>query len=277
MYLKYLEDNLNDKFANEMAEYKKYIKLFYTHNSKCPVDTKIPLEKKHDKFSFELSCKLKSGKEWKVSIKKPTILNLNIVYNNLTDEFKNKGIIFKNNLKENLLTSTYNPQNDKELEKEFTKLKEYENQLESIKEIFNKEKKMIEDILKERQNILKKLSEINIKKVTVYKKCPQINAEKSKKLKDISINEKEIGEQRLGQIAKNVDLDKTEVKHWIDYFKLVMEYLNENENLNGLNMKMNKLRDKFKVINDNYILQPPTIYMSGEKVAIKMKKQKKSQ
>lgn len=276
MYLKYLEDNLNEKFVKEMTEYKKYLKLFYTKNSKCPADLKTPLEKKQDESSIELWCKLKSGKEWKISIKKPTVLNLNLEHSLITTEFKNKGILFKNNLKDNMLSSTYNPDNDKEVEKQFKQLKEYESKIEGINEIFNKQKSMIEDILKERQTILKNLATINVKKNKIYKNCHQISAEHTKKLKEISVNEKMPSEQRIGQIAKNTNLEKETVKNWITYFNFVMEYLNENQNLNALNDKMNRLRYKFNKINQHYIINPPSLYLQDEKIKIKMKKQKKS-
>ena len=36
-YLKYLEDNLNNKYLKEFEEYHKYLKIYYSENSKCPV------------------------------------------------------------------------------------------------------------------------------------------------------------------------------------------------------------------------------------------------
>ena len=45
-YLKYLEDNLNNKYLKEFEEYRKYLKIYYSENSKCPVDSKTLLLKK---------------------------------------------------------------------------------------------------------------------------------------------------------------------------------------------------------------------------------------
>ena len=43
LYLKYLEDNINGIFNNMMDEYRKYVKMFYSENSKCPEDLKTVL------------------------------------------------------------------------------------------------------------------------------------------------------------------------------------------------------------------------------------------
>ena len=49
MYLKYLEDNINGVFNNDMEEYMKYVKLYYTENARCPEDLKTVLDKEETK------------------------------------------------------------------------------------------------------------------------------------------------------------------------------------------------------------------------------------
>ena len=58
LYSKYLEDNIADIFNREMDEYRKYVKLFYEENSKCPGDLKTVLEKEEDVDGYRLWCKI---------------------------------------------------------------------------------------------------------------------------------------------------------------------------------------------------------------------------
>jgi len=264
LYSKYLEDNLNDKFKKSMEEYRKYLKMFYTENSKCPIDSKALLDKEETKDQIKLWCKGKGGRDWSATIKKPVVVNLNNVYGELNEKYINNGIIFKNDLKENMLSPMYVPEKDKEIEKKLKNLKEQESELESVKEIFKKEQIMIDDILKKRQLLLVKLLEIKINKENIYRDCPVISAEVKRKLMEIAKNEKTLSEQRLKDIGKNTNLKPEEVKNWIKYFAFIMEYLHENNNLNILNNEMIDLRDKFDKINTNFILEPPDFDISSE-------------
>ena len=257
--LKYLDDNLNNKYEKEMDEYKKYVKLFYTKNSKCPVDNKTILEKKEDKNTLELSCKLKSGKIWKATVTKPTVLNLIIDYENLQEIYKNDGILFKNELQKNLNSSIVNTTKDKDIENKLAKLKDIEKNIDDIKEVFNKQKNELEQNLLNRQEIIKKLATINIKKQKTYKNCPPLEQNVVSKLKEIAKNEKTPTEQRFQQIAKNTNLSINDVKNWHTYFILVFEYLQENHNLQQLNENILKIKTKYDIVNRHFITKPPTI------------------
>ena len=260
MYLKYLEDNLNHKFTKEMEEYKKYIKIFYNEKAKCPKDLKTLINKKQDEKTIELWCT-----NWKIIITKPNILNLILLYESLTNDYKKNGVIFKNKLKENMNSSIYKPENDDEIEKILKNLKENENKIDDIKEIFNKEKNMIDEIIKNRQEIIKKIAEIKIKKENIYKNCIDISNIIYTKLKEISKNERNITEQRYTQISKSVELSLNDTKNWIIYFSLIIEYLKENNELNSLNKGINDLKNKFELINNHFIIDPPKIISSNEK------------
>jgi len=264
LYSKYLEDNLSEKFKKSMDDYQKYLKMFFTENSRCPIDSKTILEKDETTTQIKLWCKSKSSKEWRVTITKPKIINLNHKLNELTLIYKNEGILFKDKLKQNMSSSIYNPEKDKEIEEKLKILKKYENELESVKEVFEQEKNMENEIRRKRQEVLVKLLEIKIQKNNIYKKCPMISNEVKKKLMEISKNEKNLTAVRLSQIAKNVNLNSEDVKNWIQYFSYIMQYLNENENLNNLNNEMMKLVDKFERINSYYILEPPVFDLSSK-------------
>jgi len=257
MYLKYLEDNLNHKFTKEMDEYKNYVKMFYNDRAKCPKDLKTTLERKQDDKILELWCK-----NWKVSITKPIIVNLVLLFENLSDTYKKNSDLFIYKLKKNMESPTYNPDNDKEIKEMLSDLKKMEENISDIKAIFDKEKSIIDDIIQKRQEILKNLAEIKIKKNNQFESCIDISKENFIKLKEIAKNEDKITEQRFTQIAKNVSLTLKDTKNWIQYFKFIIDYLKENALLYDLTKKMQEYKLNFENINAHFIIESPKINLS---------------
>jgi len=272
-YLKYLEDNLNNKYLKEFEEYRKYLKIYYSENSKCPVDSKTLLLKKETATEYEMWCKSKTSKDWKIIIKKPKVYNLNIKLNELNTTYKNKLLIFKQKLRENLESPVYIPEKDKEMESELKELKKYENEIESIKELFEKQEENKKDLYSKRQDQLKKLLEIKIKKKDVFRLCEQIDGDTRKQLIEIAKNEKKVDQERIKQIAKTTQITQSNVKNWIDYYKLNIEYVAEMIELNQINDEIFKLTEKYDNINSNYVIEPPII-TSDKKVKIEEDEEK---
>jgi hypothetical protein len=264
-YLKYLEDNLNNKYLKEFEEYRKYIKIFYSENSKCPVDSKTLLLKKETATEYEMWCKSKTSKDWKIIIKKPKVYNLNIKLNELNITYKNKLLLFKQKLRQNLESPVYIPEKDKEMESELKELKKYENEIESIKELFEKQEENKKELYSKRQDQLKKLLEIKIKKKDTFLLCEQVDGEVRKQLIEVAKNEKKIDQERIKQIAKTTQITQSNVKNWIDYYKLNMEYVAGMIELGALNDEIFKLTEKYDTINSNYVIEPPEI-LSDKKV-----------
>jgi hypothetical protein len=257
MYLQYLEDNLNHKFTKDMDEYKNYIKMFYNDRAKCPKDLKTSLERKQDDKKIELWCK-----NWRVSITKPVVVNLNILLEDISDEYNKKSDLFKYKLRQNMKSSTYKPEDDNEIKELLTELKKIEDNMNNIKAIFDKEKSIIDDIIQKKKEVLKNLAEIKIKKDHQYKDCIDISKEIFIKLKEIAKNEEKITEQRFTQIAKSVSLSLKDTKIWIQYFKYIIDYLKENAKLHELNSIINKINLQFENINVHFILEPPKINLT---------------
>ena len=257
MYLKYLEDNLNHKFTKEMDEYKNYVKMFYNDRAKCPKDLKIKLEKKQDDKIIELWCK-----NWKVSITKPIVINLFLLLETISDSYKKNSELFKYKLRQNMESPTYKPEDDNEIKEMLVNLKKLEDDMNNIKAIFDKEKNLIDDIIKKKSDILKNLAEIKIKKEHKFSECIDISKDVFVKLKEISKNENEITEQRFMQISKSVSLSLKDTKNWIDYFKFIMDYIKENALLYELNRQMQELYKKFENINAHFIIEPPKINLN---------------
>ena len=264
-YLKYLEDNINNKYLKEFDEYRKYLKIFYSENSKCPVDSKTLLLKKETATEYEMWCKSKTSKDWKIIIKKPKVYNLNIKLNELNITYKNKLLLFKQKLRQNLESPIYIPEKDKEMESELKELKKYENEIEAIKELFEKQEENKRELYLKRQEQLKNLLEIKIKKKDVFRLCEQVDGEVRKQLIEIAKNEKKIDQERIKQIAKTTQITQSNVKNWIDYYKLNIEYVAGMIELSKLNDEIFQLNEKYERINSNYVIEPPEI-LSDKKV-----------
>jgi len=241
------------------------LKIFYSENSKCPVDSKTLLLKKETATEYEMWCKSKTSKDWKIIIKKPKVYNLNIKLNELNITYKNKLLLFKQKLRQNLESPIYIPEKDKEMESELKELKKYENEIEAIKELFEKQEENKRELYLKRQEQLKNLLEIKIKKKDVFRLCEQVDGEVRKQLIEIAKNEKKIDQERIKQIAKTTQITQSNVKNWIDYYKLNIEYVAGMIELGKLNDEIFQLNEKYDRINSNYVIEPPEI-LSDKKV-----------
>ena len=266
-YLKYLEDNLNNKYLKEFDEYRKYIKIFYSENSKCPVDSKTLLLKKETATEYEMWCKSKTSKDWKIIIRKPKVYNLNIKLNELNITYNNRLLLFKQKLRQNLESPVYIPEKDKEMESELKELKKYETEIEAIKELFEKQEENKKKLYIKRQDELKNLLEIKIKKKDVFQLCEQVDGEVRKQLIEVAKNEKKVDQERIKQIAKTTQITQSNVKNWIDYYKLNIEYVAGMVEMGKLNNEIFQLNEKYDYINCNYVIEPPEI-LSEKKVKI---------
>jgi len=262
IYLKYLEDNLNDKYLKEFDEYQKYLKMFYFENSKCPIDSKTLIIKKETKDEIQMWCKTKISKEWKVIIKKPNVINLNIKLNEINDLYKNKSLFFKKYLRENLQSPVYNPDKDKEIEVNLRELKKYEEEIELIRDVFNKQNEEMLILNNKRQEKLKELLELKIKKKNTFLLCSNISGDIRNNLIKIAKNEENISDNRYSQIAQANKIEIGDAKNWIIYYKYNIDYVKKNIDLNEINMNILNLKDKYNIINSNYIITPPEFELS---------------
>ena len=215
--------------------------------------------KKETNMEYEMWCKSKTSKDWKIVIKKPKIFNLNIKLNELNTIYKNKLLLFKQKLRENLESPVYIPEKDKSIESELKELKNYESEIQSIQELFNKQEENKKELYLKCQEELKKLLEIKIKKKNAFNLCEQVDGEVRKKLIEIAKNEKKIDQERIKQIAKTTQITQSNVKNWIDYYKYNLEYVSETFELNKLNEEIFQLNERYTYINSNYVLEPPFI------------------
>ena len=93
----------------------------------------------------------------------------------------------------------------------------------------------------------------------MFKLCEQVDGEVRKQLIEVAKNEKKIDQERIKQIAKTTQIIQSNVKNWIDYYKLNMEYVDGMIKLGTLNSEIFQLTEKYEHINSNYIIEPPEI------------------
>ena len=74
------------------------------------------------------------------------------------------------------------------------------------------------------------------------------------KLKEISKNEKQITEQRFTQISKSISISLKDTKNWIEYFKFIIDYVDENAKLHELNLRMKEINLQFENINLHFMM-----------------------
>ena len=118
-----------------------------------------------------------------------------------------------------------------------------------------------------RQEQLKKLLEIRIKKKDIFNLCEQVDGDIRKQLIEIAKNEKKVDQERIKQIAKKTQITQSNIKNWIDYYKYNLEYVSEIIELNRINDEIFKITERYRYINSNYVLEAPVI-ISDKKVKL---------
>jgi hypothetical protein len=93
----------------------------------------------------------------------------------------------------------------------------------------------------------------------VFLLCEQVDGDIRKQLIEIAKNEKKIDQERIKQIAKTTQITQSNVKNWVDYYKLNMEYVAGMIELSGLNNDIFQITEKYEHINSNYVIEPPEI------------------
>lgn len=258
-YDNFYEDNLLHKHEPIIQEYDKYNKLFINKNSKCPIDIKTLLDREEKDNQFTLGCKLKDGKKWEVKVTRPKIVNLYEEKMEITEKYKAKMNDVKEILKMAKYSLVYNAEHDKKIKELTEEIKLIESALEGINNIFEMEKESINELITLRKKVYEALAQINVNKKKLYKDIPNISEEVKNKLKEIVMNEGIPSSQRMGQIAKNVNLKVEEVEKWLKWLDLVREYITKNKELYDLNTELQAKEIEFRKINEEFIISPPTI------------------
>jgi hypothetical protein len=269
----------NLDYYNNIEEQKKYdlyLRMFYNEKEKCPLDTKQELIRKKDGDKINLSCE---KKDWNVSITLPKTINFEI-------DLENKKNIRNNilyNLRSNISDIGFEGIISNNLDKDISK---YSNEFKKINdEIFDMEKiiilqnKEIEPYLVENMELIKKLSNLKINKQKIYKKIDlnKITPNIKNDLLTIFLNENNINQTRIVQIANQKKIEVDIVKYYIEWCNLSKEYVELNSNLIKNKIKINELNLLFKQINDNFYIRFPEIDEKGEmkdkkKIKLKIKK-----
>lgn len=276
-YIKYRMELLFKKnldYYNNIEEQKKYdlyLRMYFNEKEKCPLDTKQELIRKKDGEKICLSCEKKN---WNVILTLPKTIQFeidlenkrkirdNILYNlrwNISD-IGFEGIV-SNNL-------------DKDINKYSSEFKKINDEILDMEKIIILQNKEIEPYLIENMELIKKLSNLKINKQKIYKKIDlnKITPNIKNDLMNIFLNENNINQTRIVQIANQIKLDVDIVKYYIEWCNLSKEYVELNSNLIKNKIKINELNLLFKRINENFYIRFPEIEEKGDKINMKDKK-----
>ena len=120
------------------------------------------------------------------------------------------------------------------------------------------------ELIKSKQEYLKKLAEINHNKQKLYKKLVIISQENKNKLKEILLNEGIPSTQRINQIAKNVNLNGENTQNWIQWLGYVKEYVENIKELEQINYTLIERNREFRKINEEFIVEEPQINIKSD-------------
>ena len=276
------DDNLNEKFNNIIEQYNQYIKLYYIDKSKCPVDIKTILEKERNGNNIKMHCNLKGGKVWILNMTMPKIVDLHNEKIILSNDYNKKAIELKIYIKDTIESRIYNSKDDNVLKSKINEIKIVEVSLQSINNIFELQKKNINDMLFKQQEIIKEITEIYKNRKNIYKNINHINKNIKNNLFEIFKNEKNPNEKRLNEISKNLNISINTIKDWLLWFLYINNYLDKNKELEEINDNISIINKKYERINKNYIIKKPEINIVSEnkknkenkKIKIKIRKNK---
>ena len=273
-YEKCYQDNLLDKYKEDFDKYYNYIKLFYADNSVCPIDIKTTLNKKKEKNVIFMSCNTKKNQKWEAKITLPIVVNLYKIVDENNKYYNNDIKYLKDRLKKMMVSPLYKPEDDDHAIELLDKSQANQKLLDSINNVFKKQKEDLELIINDKKNKIKNLAELSLRRKTIFKGLKKINRELKEKLKEISLNEVKITHSRLNEISKNTGLSINEVNNWIDWLKCMYEYTKISVDLQELNNNYIIKSELFRKINENFVIVPPHIDIKSDKVEIKGKKSK---
>ena len=236
----------------DTPKYKNYIdnlKLYYD---------KTELSSKYDKEIDEnnnLKLIEKKNKANVIIIKRTNITNIYSYYNKILDDINN----IYNSISELI----------KDTEKSETEKKNRFNELKEKYKLINKNKKDIDSIFTEQDNILFKLKEeklnfsIELTKIfferkDLYKDLELINNNKKNLiLNEYKKNMKIPDENDINKLSSKINIQSSEILKWLKWIDKSYIYINYQ-------IKINKLEDSIKIniknnklINENFIIEKP--------------------
>jgi len=233
------------------TEYAKILNFYYRNYNKCPNchknikdDSKDVINIKCSECGYVINITLSEyinlyQKLFEISIDKSKILT---EINNLID------------LVDNI----------KDRQKKFATLKsEYlaiDLDTNKLKGILKVQTAKLEEMKAEKFIIFNDLLEIYFQRKSVFDniKTPITNTNKDI-LIEVYKNEGEVKDKRLKELVKQTKMTEGDVKNWLKWFDLVVQYGKKNKALNDLVTKINTTEMEYRQNNYNYLVKPYTI------------------
>lgn len=253
-YIKFLDSDRSKK-------YNEALHIFFNNNPNqlCPTCNRGSVIKTvNDQGIIFMHCSDPKC-NWNMQIERAQYINL---YNELN--IKNKD---RRELGYQLITTT-----DKftEIKKKYLDDKQTINE---INDIFKSQKEELDKEDSKKFEIFSKVMEIYYKRKHIFANIKNsINANNRNKLLEIYKNEKNISDQRIKQISKQINVDENDIKNILLWFSLGFETIKLQKQLNEIDKDIKKYKTNMNFVNDNMMIKLPIIETKLKE--IKEKKEK---
>lgn len=256
--------------SEKKDEYARILNYYYRHFNKCPV---CHLDLKEDKKSIiNINCP-QCG--YIININLAEYINL---YRKLFEIKQSKGQILADIYKLIELT-----ENEGERKRRFNELKnrylEIDQDINKLNNILELQDEKMKQMKAEQFNIFNDLLQIRIQRKHTFQSISQpIEYDNKQQLIQIYKNEGIIKDKRVKQLAGKLKMSESDIRSWIQWFDLVVQYGRKNKSLQELNDKINKLEMEHQKNNENLLVEPfkikdfKTDIKSVKRIKVKPKK-----
>lgn len=247
-YLDKYNEYVNFMESGGMKNYNNAMKIFLDKNPSqiCPNCQKSGIIKNVlADGKIEMKCKdTKCG--WNMTIIPAKTINL---YNELSNKNKDTiELLFK------LITDRDNFKKNKE---EYLKSKK---QLDEIKNVFKKQTETEDKIEKEKFDLSDNMMVLYYQRKNVFKEITnKINSKKTRYMLDLYKNEKEISDNRISQLSKQLDLPKDDIKNFLKWLNISKQYIDIQLKLNKVSEEIEEQKNIMKDISNNFMTTLPII------------------
>jgi len=232
------------------TEYAKILNFYYRNYNKCPNCHKTNSANKH---TINIKC-LECG--YIINITLSEYINL---YQKLSDISTDKSKILTEI--NNLIDLT---DNVKDRQAKFASLKaEYlkiDKDTDKLNTVLKLQLAKLDEMKAEKFTIFNDLLEIYFQRKNIFRdiKSPITTTNKDI-LMEVYKNEGMVKEKRLKELAKQNKMTESDIKNWLKWFDLVVQYGKKNKALHDLIAKINNTELEYQNNNYNYLIKPYSI------------------
>ena len=230
------------------TEYAKILNFYYRNYNKCPKCHKNI--KDNTQHAINIKC-LECG--YIINITLSEYINL---YQKLSEISTDKSKILS---EINNMIDLVN--NVKERQTKFASLKsEYlkiDKDTDRLQGILKLQSAKLDEMKAEQFNIFNDLLEIYFQRKNIFRDIKSTITTTNKDiLMEVYKNEGLVKEKRLKELAKQTKMTESDIKNWLKWFDLVVQYGKKNKALHDLIVKIDNTKMEYQNNNYNYLIKP---------------------